>query len=596
MFTIGGALHCAKAQGELKEEADNLYQRVRDLDVGKTDSLKILSHQIFAISKSEYPLGVLRAKLVGVMFAINKFKLDSANALLSECGQLIDSNDEFKNSMEEGMLNFYQAQVAFRRSQFDKADSLGHRALVIFDEHDDLLLMGSVYNMFGTIEKLRQNEFKALSVLLKAYQLKLESGAKPIKMRSELTQIGQSYRLMGQYEKAMEYFHKVRGILSAIASDHPVLAALYQDIGVTKTQMSENDSALYYFTLSKSLSEKTGNAMQTTITNAAIADLFSSIGRFEESNALVLPLIRTAGHSRFTPMAAAVRMTAAVNYYHLKKYDSAMVLAKQGFALTTDSDTKHAQFAQVISETFEAKGKKDSALHYLKIYTDAHSRGSSLANQRKLSTLYADIENLSNQKEIELLEKQKALDAVEKNFLIWGIAFATISFTLVIVALRLQQNNRKKAHEVEKMQLQQELNLKEKDLHTQALKMIYVNNGITELEANLKKMQPGTDGGQLKQLLSTIHINKGLEKEWDNFNKYFSSVHADFYDKINARYPNLSVAESRLAGLIRMNMTNSEIASILNIESNSVKVAKYRLKKKVGLTDEEDIHSFIHKL
>jgi hypothetical protein len=401
---------------------------------------------------------------------------------------------------------------------------------------------------------------------------------------------------MGQYEKSLEYFRKVRNIFIALQPDHSVLASTYHEIGKTKSQLSENDSALYYYTLSRQISEKYKHAAMTSITDVTIADLFTSTNRFEESNKLVLPIIKRAGHSRFSPMAVSVRITAATNYLHLKKYDSAMLLAKQAYALSAPQTMNHSTLAKIIAEIFAAKRNGDSAHFYLKIHTDANNFIFSLENQRKLSTLYADIETLSKQNEIDLLEKQKALDKAEKKFLIWGSTLGAITFVLVIVSLRLQQNNRKKAHEVEKVNLQQELKLKEKDLHTQALKMIYLNNGISEIETNLKKLQPGTDGNQVKQLLSTMHINKGLEKEWDNFNKYFSSVHSDFYLKIGERYPNLSVAESRLAGLIRMNMTNSEIASILNIESNSVKVAKYRLKKKVGLGDEEDIHSFIQKL
>jgi DNA-binding CsgD family transcriptional regulator len=91
-------------------------------------------------------------------------------------------------------------------------------------------------------------------------------------------------------------------------------------------------------------------------------------------------------------------------------------------------------------------------------------------------------------------------------------------------------------------------------------------------------------------------VNKTLEKEWENFNEYFGSVHGAFYEKINTKFPELSTSEKRLASLIKMNLTNREIASILNIESASVKMAKYRLKKKLNLEEEVDIQSFLQSL
>ena len=125
--------------------------------------------------------------------------------------------------------------------------------------------------------------------------------------------------------------------------------------------------------------------------------------------------------------------------------------------------------------------------------------------------------------------------------------------------------------------------------------MIYINNGLTEVEESLKKIKPASSS-EIQQVLSSIHINRSLEKEWDNFNSYFSDIHSGFFEKLDNEFPQLTIAEKRLAGLIRMNLTNREIAGILNIEDASVKTAKYRLKKKIGLTDEQNLNTFLTTL
>lgn len=589
------SFYAAIAQQDPKAKADELYVLATNLDGTKFDSLRLLSGQIADLSNTaDYDLGGIRALLVGALYGINKFKLDSALSLLNDADELV-VNAGYESLTEAGISNIYRAQIIYRKMEFDAAEEYLDKALTIFRTNNETRLMSRVYNVKGTIEKLKQNEFKGLSHYLTAYKLKLESGVGEKKLREDLMQIGRSYMLLGQHERAIEYFRRVQHIYRA-TPDHMVLSAVYHDLGTAKTQLSENDSALYFFKRAKEIATKNQDIAMAAIIDAATANLYTSINMYGESNNLVVPLITKAGHLRFSPMAASTRLTAATNYLRLKKYDSAMIIAKAGYRMTKADKKKRASFSKIISEIFEKRGNSDSSLHYLKAYTAVNDSAFSIDNQRKLSTLYAEIETLAKQKEIELLEKQTALDKSQKRFLWGGIFLGTLTFAFIIVALRLEYRNRKKSDALEKLELQRELDLKKKDLHEQALKMIYLNNGITEIEANLKKLQNEPNPNNVRQLLSSIHVNKSLEKEWDNFNEYFSSVHTGFYDKIDSGDINLTISERRLAGLIRMNMTTSEIAGILNIEHNSVKMAKHRLKKKIGLGESDDIHAYLQKL
>ncbi|MCZ8214743.1 MAG: LuxR C-terminal-related transcriptional regulator, partial [Cyclobacteriaceae bacterium] len=252
----------------------------------------------------------------------------------------------------------------------------------------------------------------------------------------------------------------------------------------------------------------------------------------------------------------------------------------------------------VLSEVFKARGKFDSAYYYSDIYHHNKDSLFNKENQRKLSTLYAEIETLSKQKEIETLERQGEIDAIHNRNLVLIIVLGSIAFLSLLISIILFYRNSQKKQKLSNLLLQQELDKRNKDLHDQALKMIYMNNSFMEIEESLKRLHfQSTDSAKdVRQLLSNLQLNKTIEKEWDNFNRYFGTVHGNFFDKINAEFPDLSTSEKRLASLIRMNLTNREIASILNIESSSVKIAKYRLKKKLNLDEETDIHSFFQSL
>ena len=73
-------------------------------------------------------------------------------------------------------------------------------------------------------------------------------------------------------------------------------------------------------------------------------------------------------------------------------------------------------------------------------------------------------------------------------------------------------------------------------------------------------------------------------------------VHRQFSKKLHDTHPQLSRNDIRLCCLIKISLTNKEIASIQNISLSGVEKSKYRLKKKLKLSKEEDLHKYILNL
>ena len=70
-----------------------------------------------------------------------------------------------------------------------------------------------------------------------------------------------------------------------------------------------------------------------------------------------------------------------------------------------------------------------------------------------------------------------------------------------------------------------------------------------------------------------------------------------FFAKILKDYkPDLSNYELKLCALIRLNLNMKEMATILGISAESVKTARYRLRKKLALSREENLIDFIMTL
>ena len=125
--------------------------------------------------------------------------------------------------------------------------------------------------------------------------------------------------------------------------------------------------------------------------------------------------------------------------------------------------------------------------------------------------------------------------------------------------------------------------------------MILKNNFLTELESRLDDLKTanGSTLQEINKMIKDIQLNRQAGKDWEKFQTYFGKAHPDFYKSIKERYPELTSADLRQCALLKMNLSLKESAEILGVDHNSVKMARYRMKKKIGLAEKETLHSAI---
>ena len=112
---------------------------------------------------------------------------------------------------------------------------------------------------------------------------------------------------------------------------------------------------------------------------------------------------------------------------------------------------------------------------------------------------------------------------------------------------------------------------------------------VTDLERDEKRLK-------LSRLLRKIDTEIKSEDYWMQFQFNFDQVYQDFSSRLSSQHPTLTVNDLRLSSLIKVKLTNREIASILNISIRGVEKAKYRLKKKLELDAEQQLTEYIYNL
>jgi DNA-binding CsgD family transcriptional regulator len=100
----------------------------------------------------------------------------------------------------------------------------------------------------------------------------------------------------------------------------------------------------------------------------------------------------------------------------------------------------------------------------------------------------------------------------------------------------------------------------------------------------------------LRALTRMLESEIENKESWEQFLSYFDEVNHNFIQQLQTIHPNLTQNDRRMCALTRLNMSNREIATLLNISITGVEKSRYRLKKRLDLTIEEDLYRYLMSL
>lgn len=148
--------------------------------------------------------------------------------------------------------------------------------------------------------------------------------------------------------------------------------------------------------------------------------------------------------------------------------------------------------------------------------------------------------------------------------------------------------------------LMQQLEFNAKTLTTNTLNMIQKNEILLQIKEKAEILKTSFPEEflpiKVKDLIHLVNFGLNIDKDWDNFKMHFEQVHTDFFDQLKAKYPHLNSGDLKLCALLKLNLDTKEIAAIMNISPQSVKVARSRLRKKLELDLTSNLSSFITQI
>lgn len=169
---------------------------------------------------------------------------------------------------------------------------------------------------------------------------------------------------------------------------------------------------------------------------------------------------------------------------------------------------------------------------------------------------------------------------------------------LELEQIRLEQEKREIIKDKE--QLEEDVIHKSKELANYTMLLVKKKELLAEMSVELKALKELAKNEKSKEkiraLSRKINFNLQNEEHLQVFDTNFERVHQEFFNELKSNFPDLTQKELRLCGFVKMNLTNKEIASVLNISVRGVETARYRLRKRLSISHEVNMVEFLEKL
>lgn len=158
--------------------------------------------------------------------------------------------------------------------------------------------------------------------------------------------------------------------------------------------------------------------------------------------------------------------------------------------------------------------------------------------------------------------------------------------------------NEMKLNELQKKQHEIELDSKTKELANTAMGMTRKDELLENIKKELEQLKKEIiNKPKLEKLLSTINKNINTTKDWEVFESNFNEIHDTFFKSLLKNTESqLTAKDLKLCAYLKMNLATKEIAPLMGISTRGVEIHRYRLRKKLNLSNDQNLNEYFMKL
>lgn len=132
-----------------------------------------------------------------------------------------------------------------------------------------------------------------------------------------------------------------------------------------------------------------------------------------------------------------------------------------------------------------------------------------------------------------------------------------------------------------------EITEQERLLNSKNIQLAQVSEIIKSLEDENPSIKINHELNKWKE------ISSYSKQSWQEFDAWFDKSNELFFNKLYLRHPDLSINDRRLCGFLLHDMSTKDIADLLKKSTNTIDVARYRLRHKLGLFANANLTSYL---
>lgn len=502
----------------------------------------------------------------------------------------------------------------------NKASDFSQRFSFTKYDYDIYSIYGKLFTQSGNYSLAQQYQFKMLKLLDEQTNSEYDTLIVDKKYASLYTDLGTTYFYNENPLKGLSYFQKANNLVKSLTRRYPnhslenELLILQINIGAAYIGILDYDKALTFFKEALEMNRVIKNQKYNGV-------IFNNLGIISKENGdceEAFPFYEKALSIReeLKDTSGMAQVLNNMGNCHIIKGDFQLAIKSFKTAIEYSRKSKSIKSemyaASSLSQAYEDLKNYDDALSMHKLFKQLHDSIINSEEIQKTASLELQYEYEKQIKEKEL-EKEILLAKKERKSLIYLIIAGIFLFSFLIVIL-LNRNQRIKIKQVKLVQqhleleqqnlmlesqnLKLDLELRNKELATHVMYLVNKNEFIASITEKLLTIKPlllPENKTWVQEIIREMKSNID-NTVWNEFEVRFQQVHEDFYKKLSEAYPDLTPNETKLCAFMRLNMTTKDISALTFQSVKSIQVARVRLRKKMGITRDDNLVSVLQQL
>lgn len=219
-----------------------------------------------------------------------------------------------------------------------------------------------------------------------------------------------------------------------------------------------------------------------------------------------------------------------------------------------------------------------------------------LDDVRHIGEMQLRYEAAKKDKEIDLLNAKNKLDIL----LLYASALVAMLLIVIVVLFYLKQKKERKLLLAEKALVDDELRRAEIDLNNFTENLKSKNSLIEEFKNRIEHLHlQNVNRDDIENMEQMLKAHIMTEESWERFKRLFDKVYPVFFNNLKNKVPcdsNLTATDTRILVLIKLQLSNPEMANLAGITIEGIKKSKQRLRKKLSLDAAESLSNFVENI